>query len=73
MTAKITLSGTGYDYLYVGTSAEAATCRFSPSGFRYVVDKNGMYTYTIPVAALDTGISVAAFSNKKQVNGMTVP
>ena len=24
MTAKITLSGTGYDYLYVGTSAEAA-------------------------------------------------
>lgn len=32
MTAKITLSGTGYDYLYVGTSAEAALADKS-SGF----------------------------------------
>ena len=64
MTAKITLSGTGYDYLYVGTSAEAAD---KSKWIPYVVDKNGMYTYTIPVSLLDTGISVAAFSHKKQV------
>lgn len=66
MTAKITLSGTGYDYLYVGTSTEAALAdkyKWIP----YVVDKNGMYTYTIPVSLLDTGISVAAFSHKKQI------
>lgn len=65
MTAKITLSGTGYDYLYVGTSAEAAADK--SKWIPYVVDKNGMYTYTIPVSLLDTGISVAAFSHKKQV------
>lgn len=66
MTAKITLSGTGYDYLYVGTSAEAALADKS-KWIPYVADKNGMYTYTIPVSLLDTGISVAAFSHKKQV------
>lgn len=66
MTVKITLSGTGYDYLYVGTSAEAALADKS-KWIPYVVDKNGMYTYTIPVSLLDTGISVAAFSHKKQV------
>lgn len=65
MTAKITLSGTGYDYLYVGTSAEAALDK--SKWIPYVVDKNGMYTYTIPVSLLDTGISVAAFSHKKKV------
>ena len=65
MTAKITLSGTGYDYLYVGTSAEAALDK--SKWIPYVVDKNGMYTYTIPVSLLDTGISVAAFSHKKQI------
>ena len=66
MTAKITLSGTGYDYLYVGTSAEAALADKS-KWIPYVVDKNGMYTYTIPVSLLDTGISVAAFSHKNPV------
>lgn len=66
MTAKITLSGKGYDYLYVGTSAEAALADKS-KWIPYVVDKNGMYTYTIPVSLLDTGISVAAFSHGKQL------
>ena len=66
MTAKLTLSGTGYDYLYVGTSAEAALADKS-KWISYVVDENGMYTYTIPVSLLDTGISVAAFSHKNQV------
>lgn len=66
MTAKLTLSGTGYDYLYVGTSTEAALA--DPSKWiPYEVDENGMYTYTIPVSLLDTGISVAAFSHKKQI------
>lgn len=65
MTAKITLSGTGYDYLYVGTSVEAALA--DSSKWINYVEENGMYTYTIPVSLLDTGISVAAFSHKKQV------
>ena len=62
MTAKLTLSGTGYDYLYVGTSAEAALT--DPSDWVHYVEENGAYTYTIPVALLDTGISVAAHSIK---------
>ena len=66
MTAKLTLSGTGYDYLYVGTSAEAALADKS-KWIPYVEDENGMYTYTIPVSLLDTGISVAAFSHDKQL------
>ena len=66
MTAKLTLSGTGYDYLYVGTSAEAALADKS-QWIPYVEDENGMYTYTIPVSLLDTGISVAAFSNKRKL------
>ena len=66
MTAKITLSGTGYEYLYVGTSAEAALADKS-KWIPYVVDENGRYTYTIPVSLLDTGISVAAFSHKNQL------
>lgn len=65
MTAKITLSGTGYDYLYVGTSVEAALA--DSSKWINYVEENGMYTYTIPVSLLDTGISVAAFSHKKQL------
>lgn len=66
MTAKLTLSGTGYDYLYVGTSAEAALADKS-KWIPFVVDENGMYTYTIPVSLLDTGISVAAFSHNRQL------
>lgn len=66
MTAKITLSGTDYEYLYVGTSAEAALADKS-KWIPYVVDENGRYTYTIPVSLLDTGISVAAFSHKNQL------
>ena len=66
MTAKITLSGTGYEYLYVGTSAEAVLADKS-KWIPYVVDENGRYTYTIPVSLLDTGISVAAFSHKNQL------
>lgn len=62
MTAKLTLSGTGYDYLYVGTSAEAALA--DPAKWVHYVEENGAYTYTIPVALLDTGISVAAHSIK---------
>lgn len=65
MTAKITLSGKGYDCLYVGTSVEAALAD-SSKWIKYV-EENGMYTYTIPVSLLDTGISVAAFSHKKQL------
>lgn len=58
MTATLTLSGTGYDYLYLGKASDASTSK----GIKYVADASGSYTYTIPVSALDTPLSVAAHS-----------
>ena len=67
MTAVLTLSGTGYDYLYLGTKEEAAAAD-SSTWVPYVVDaSNGKYTYEIPVESLDKGIEVAAFSHKNQI------
>ena len=61
MTAKVTLSGTGYDYLYAGTSAKAAA---DSANWVKFVEENGKYTYIIPVDALDAEIPVAAHSIK---------
>ena len=62
MTAVLTLSGTGYDYLYVGTSEQAAKAD-SSKWVPYTVNANGKYTYEIPVTSLDKGLAVAAFSH----------
>lgn len=68
MTALITLSGVGYDYLYMGSAADAATD--TGNWIKY----NGTTTYTrdgetktgrtyeIPVSALDQPITVASHS-----------
>ena len=66
MSAVLTLSGTGYGYLYMGTKEEAAQADPS-SWIPYVVDSNEKYTYTVPVEALDKGISVAAYSTKNKI------
>ena len=64
MSAVITLSGTGYDYLYMGT-AEGAAKADESSLIPFVENEKGEYTYTIPVSAFDTPIKVAAHSIKK--------
>ena len=64
MTAVITLSGTGYDYLYVGTGADAVKEGESAKWIPYKEDSEGKYTYEIPVAALNTGIKVASHSQR---------
>lgn len=63
MYAVITLSGTGYDYLYMGTAADAAKAT-AKDYIPYVVNEAGQYTYKIPVKSLDKGIAVAAHSIK---------
>lgn len=63
MYAMITLSGTGYDYLYMGTAADAAKAT-AKDYIPYVVNEAGQYTYKIPVKSLDKGIAVAAHSIK---------
>ena len=63
MTAVITLSGTGYDYLYMGTAEEAA--KADQSSYIKYKEVDGKYTYEIPVEALNTGIKVASHSIRK--------
>lgn len=66
MNAVLTLSGTGYGYLYMGTKEEAASADQS-SWIPYQMNKEGKYTYTVPVEALDKEIAVAAYSIKKGI------
>ena len=68
MTALITLSGVGYDYLYMGSAADAATDTGNWIKYNgtttYTLDggtKTGR-TYEIPVSALDQPITVASHS-----------
>lgn len=66
MSAVLTLSGTGYGYLYMGTKEEAASADQS-SWIPYQVNEEGKYTYTVPVEALDKEVAVAAYSIKKGI------
>lgn len=66
MSAVLTLSGTGYGYLYMGTAEEAAAADLD-TWIPFVEDSDGKYTYTVPVEALDTGIAVAAYSKKNKI------
>ncbi len=65
MTAVITLSGTGYLKLFMGTGEEALAAseeNFIP----FVEDKEGAYTYTIPIHALNKEFDCAAYSKRKE-------
>lgn len=64
MYAVITLSGTGYDKLYMGTAEEAGKATDAQC-IHYVADAQGQYTYKIPVESLDKEIAVAAHSVRK--------
>ena len=72
MSAVITLSGEGYDYLYMGTATDAAThtgnCIKYSGSAAYTLDgetKTGR-TYEIPVSALDTPLTIASHSERQK-------
>lgn len=65
MSAVITLGGTGYSHLYMGTGTEAAEAP-QEEWIPFEEDENGAYTYTIPVRALDQPIDCAAYSIRKE-------
>ena len=65
LTAKMTMGGTGYEYLYLGSAEEAAAA--DENGFIGYTEENGVHSFEIPVEALDTEIACAAFSKKKQM------
>ena len=66
LSATITMSGTSYLYVYPGTAAEAAAAEES-AWVGYTEDSEGRYCFTIPVEALDAGISCAAYSRNKDL------
>ena len=65
MTAVLTMGGTGYLYLYMGTGEEAAKAS-EEDYIPYKENAQGQHTFTVPVEALDQGISCCAFSKKKE-------
>lgn len=64
MTAVLTLGGTGYGKLFMGTGEEAKKAEESQY-IPFVEDENGAYTYEIPVEALNQDLNCAAFSKRK--------
>ena len=63
MQADITLSGTGYDYLYVGTAKDAEKA----SKDQLIAPKEiveGKCVFTVPVESMNTGIQIAAHGKK---------
>ncbi len=65
MTADMTMSGTGYLYLYMGTG-EAASAASEESYISFAEDPDGAHHFVIPVEALDQAFDCAAFSKKKE-------
>lgn len=66
MSAVMTMSGTGYLYLYMGTAEEAAASG-EAEYISVVENAEGQHTFEVPVEALDTGIDCAAFSKRKEM------
>ena len=66
MTAVMTMSGAGYLYVYPGTASDAATAS-DADYIPFAENADGAHTFTIPVAALDTGVLCAAFSKNREM------
>lgn len=65
MSAVMTMGGTGYLKLYLGTGEEAVDAS-EADYIPYVETADGAHTYEVPVEALDKGIDCSAFSRKKE-------
>ena len=65
MSAVMTMSGTGYLYVFMGTGEQAVQADESEYiGFEQT--DSGEHTFTVPVEALDKEISCTAFSKNKK-------
>lgn len=65
MEAVMTMGGTGYRYLYMGTGEEAKKAS-EEAYIPYEETAEGAHTFRIPVRALDEEIPCSAFSKKKE-------
>ncbi len=65
MVADMTMSGTGYLYVYMGTGEEAASAD-EKDLISFTESDIGEHIFTVPVEALDQGLDCAAFSKRKE-------
>ncbi len=65
MTAKMYMSGTGYEWLFMGSEAEAEAS--AESDRIPYVEEGEVHTFTVPVEALNSEIECAAFSKRKEI------
>lgn len=65
MYATLTMKGTGYLYLFMGTPEEAVNAG-EKEYLPFAENADGVHTFTIPVEALDKGLDCAAFSKRKE-------
>ena len=64
MKARLTMSGNGYGYLFLGTGADAE--KADESEYIPAEEEGDAVAFTVPVEALDKEIDCAAFSKKKE-------
>ena len=64
MAAVMTMSGTGYSYVFMGTPEEAVSAE--QESYIASVAVGDLHTFTVPVEALNKEIDCAAFSKKKE-------
>ena len=65
MTALMTMGGTGYKYLYMGTGEEA-TAASESDYIPFIENEDGSHSFEVPVEALDSVVKCTAFSKKKE-------
>lgn len=65
MSAVMTMGGTGYRKVFMGTGEEAKKAS-QQDYIPYAAAADGAHTFTVPVKALDTEIPCSAFSRKKE-------
>lgn len=64
MSAVMTMGGTGYRYVFMGTGEQAEAV--DESEYIAFEETDGVHTFKVPVEALDMGIECTAFSDKKE-------
>lgn len=65
MTAEMTMSGTGYAKVFMGTGEEAVNAK-EEEYIPYVENEKKEHTFTVPVEALDKETACTAFSIRKE-------
>ena len=65
MTARMTMGGTGYLYVYMGTGEEASKVPESDL-ISFEENSDGTHSFTVPVETLNEVLPCTAFSKEKE-------